>query len=66
MEEQIKKKKISTGEATRLSGRPRQTLIRWCKDLGIGEKIAGRWEIFPDKLDDVLTGRLTYDQKKNR
>jgi excisionase family DNA binding protein len=41
---------LSTAEAAERAGCSADTIVRWCRDDGIGFKLGGRWYIDPKKL----------------
>jgi hypothetical protein len=51
---------IQTPEARKIAGVTKMTIIKWCKDFGIGEKIGGNWRIDKDKLKKILKGDINY------
>lgn len=57
---------ISTGEAMRLSGASRPTVIQWCKVFGAGVLVAGRWKVDVETLKSIMRGERHYDHWKNK
>ena len=41
------------------------TIVLWCKSLpGLAIKVGGRWRVYEDVLEDILTGN--YDKKDHK
>lgn len=47
---------ISVGEAVKLTGISKPTLIAWGSKYHIGRKIGGRWFLHQEKLANLLRG----------
>ena len=54
---------ITAAEAAERAGITRMGMTKWCKQFGIGRKVAGRWWVDPIKLDQLLRGEL--NERKN-
>ena len=57
-------KYISTIEAAEIANVTRPTIVQWCKDFGIGKKVAGTWHVEKKKLFEVLEGDVYYGKKE--
>ena len=47
---------ISPGEASKITGCTKTTIIDWCRKYKIGHQVGTRWRIDPDKLALLLRG----------
>ena len=54
---------ISTRQAAQIANVTKETIRNWIRDFGIGKKIAGRWIVYKDKLEQVLSGELHYENQ---
>ena len=61
--EKEKIKYITTRQAVKRANVSLPTIINWCKLYDLGIKIAGRWHVDSNKLDQILLGNLRL--KKN-
>jgi len=49
---------ISTNQAAALAGTTRMTIISWCRKYKIGRKVAGKWYVYPQKLELLMKGDM--------
>lgn len=42
------------------------TIRHWAKDFKIGYKVGGRWSVFDDGLQKVMSGELHYSYKHEK
>ncbi len=54
---------IPTNEAMNIANVTRATIITWIKDFKIGNKQGGRWFVYKDGLQLILSGKLHYSYK---
>lgn len=55
---------INVTPAMEIAGVSRPTMIKWCTEMRIGLKVAGRWLVDKEKLLEVLKGARSYGKKK--
>lgn len=55
---------LSLNEAARRADTSEEAVRGWCRRLGIGEKIDGRWHVDPDKLQAVIEARRMMGRPK--
>lgn len=57
---------VAVTDACKIAGVSRPTMVAWCRDRGIGKKIAGRWFVDSDRLTQLLQGEVQYfTEEKN-
>ena len=57
---------ITVSDASKRSGASLTTIRKWCVDLEIGYKIAGRWVVVSERLQEVLLGKRHYPFRYNK
>ncbi len=61
-----KNNEIDTVEAAEKAGVSQETIRNWIRDFKafkIGTKKGGRWVVYRDKLDKILSGEIHYDNQ---
>lgn len=54
---------MTTNKAAELAGVTTATIRNWISDFGIGIKKGGRWIVFKNKLEKILSGEIHYDNQ---
>lgn len=50
-------------QAATLANKSTMTIRNWIQDFGIGKKIGGRYLIYKNKLEQILSGELFYENQ---
>lgn len=57
-------KYLSPNDAAKVAGVSRIAVMYWIKKHRIAEQVSGRWQIDPQKLDEIVQSRATLKSRQ--